>query len=313
MQLIQYWLTKYLLIYIFTLKQIEIQLEQKRTLSNRLTTKYLLIIRNEENFAEKSTYTFTYAKISVGLFSIFALLFALSFYLSTTLLEEWFDPRFAEHKANKEVIFLASRVDSLQREVIRKEQFINNFKIILSGEDTAAEPDVNAGNIARSDINEIVQSGLISPIDSQFREEFEKGGLEVQLTDNSLSEELQDFFLFKPVDGIISDRFDPKKDHLAIDIVAKQDEPVKVVADGTVVFASWTQDSGYVIVVQHRGNLVSMYKHNSDLLKNVGNFVTAGEVISIIGNTGELTSGPHLHFELWYNGNPINPEELIRF
>jgi murein DD-endopeptidase MepM/ murein hydrolase activator NlpD len=278
-----------------------------------LTTRYLLIIRNEENFAEKSTYTFTYAKVSLAIFLIFALLFGLSFYLATTLLEEWFDPRFAEHKANKEVIFLASRVDSLQLEVVRKEKFISNFKIILSGEDIAMEEDDNAGNIARSDINEIVQSQVISPIDSQFREEFEKGGLEVQLKDNSLSEELQDFFLFKPVDGIISDRFDPKKDHLAIDIVAKQDEPVKVVADGTVVFASWTQDSGYVIIVQHRGNLVSMYKHNSDLLKNVGNFVTAGEVISIIGNTGELTSGPHLHFELWYNGNPINPEELIRF
>ena len=111
----------------------------------------------------------------------------------------------------------------------------------------------------------------------------------------------------------MSDSYNAKSDHLGVDIVAKQDEPVKVVAEGTVVFASWTQDSGYVIAVQHRGNLLSLYKHNSDLLKNVGNFVTAGEVISIIGNTGELTSGPHLHFELWYNGNPVDPEEFIRF
>ena len=170
-----------------------------------------------------------------------------------------------------------------------------------------------AGRIESSEITEIVESQSLNPIDSQFREEFEKGGLEFQLTDNRLSEELQDFFLFKPVDGIVSEHFDPQIDHLAIDIVAKQDEPVKAVADGTVIFASWTQDSGYVIAIQHRGNLISMYKHNSDLLKNVGNFVTAGEVVSIIGNTGELTSGPHLHFELWYNGNPINPEELIRF
>lgn len=288
-------------------------MEQKRTLSNRLTTKYLLIIRNEENFAEKSTYTFTYSKIIFGFLFFFALLFGFTFYLSTTLLEEWFDPRFAALKANKEVIDLATKVDSLQMEVKRKDDFIQNFKVILSGKDDEYDHVQNSESLAKTDIANIVEATAIHPIDSQFRKEFESGGLEFQLTDNRLSDELQDFFLFKPVDGIISDKFDPQKDHWAIDIVAKEDEPVKAVADGTVVFSSWTQDSGYVMAIQHRGNLISMYKHNSDLLKNVGNFVTAGEVISIIGNTGELTSGPHLHFELWYNGNPINPEELIRF
>ncbi|MEO9966167.1 MAG: M23 family metallopeptidase [Reichenbachiella sp.] len=288
-------------------------MEQKRTLSSRLTTKYLLIIRNEENFAEKSTYSFTYSKIILALVLAFIGFFGLSFYLSTSLLEAWFDPRFAELKATKEVLELASRVDSLQVEMKKKDDFINNFKTIISGEDASYTAVENTGSIGSSEITEIVQSEVINPIDSQFREEFEKGGLEFQLTDNRLSEELQDFFLFKPVDGIVSEHFDPQIDHLAIDIVAKQDEPVKSVADGTVIFASWTQDSGYVMAIQHRGNLISMYKHNSDLLKNVGNFVTAGEVVSIIGNTGELTSGPHLHFELWYNGNPINPEELIRF
>lgn len=288
-------------------------MEQKRTFSNRLTTKYLLIVRNEENFAEKSTYSFTYSKIILVLVLSFFAFFGLSFYLSTSLLEAWFDPRFAELKATKEVMELASRVDSLQLEVKRKDDFITNIITIMSGEDSQYTNVENSGSIESSEITEIVESKSMNPIDSQFREEFEKGGLEFQLTDNSLSEELKDFFLFKPVDGIVSEHFDPQIDHLAIDIVAKQDEPVKSVADGTVIFASWTQDSGYVLAIQHRGNLISMYKHNSDLLKNVGNFVTAGEVVSIIGNTGELTSGPHLHFELWYNGNPINPEELIRF
>lgn len=246
------------------------------------------------------------------LLSFFAF-FGLSFYLSTSLLEAWFDPRFAELKATKQVMELATRVDSLQHEVNKKDDFIANIKTIMSGEDGQYEDTGNPETIESSEISEIVESQTINPIDSQFREEFEKGGLEFQLTDNRLSDELQDFFLFKPVDGIVSEHFDPQIDHLAIDIVAKQDEPVKSVADGTVIFASWTQDSGYVMAIQHRGNLISMYKHNSDLLKNVGNFVTAGEVVSIIGNTGELTSGPHLHFELWYNGNPINPEELIRF
>jgi len=288
-------------------------LENKKTLSNRLTTKYLLIIRNEENFAEKTTYSFTYAKIILLIVLIFFVLSTLSFYLTTTLLEKWFDPRFAELKATREVMELSIKVDSLVSEVYKKDNFIRNIQLILSGKaDEYVEID-NSGTISTQELQQIEQSQALNPIDSQFREEFEKSGLDLQLAASTQGDELQDFYLFKPVDGVVSDGFDPKKDHLGIDIVAKEDEPVKVVADGTVVFASWTQDSGYVIAVQHRGNLLSMYKHNSDLTKSVGNFVTAGEVISIIGNTGELTTGPHLHFELWYNGNPIDPQEFISY
>lgn len=290
-------------------------MEEKKTLSSRLSTKYLLIIRNEDNFAEKTTYNFSYTKILLAITLIFIALFGFSFYLSTTLLKEWFDPRHAELQANKEVIALSMSVDSLQNEVGLKDKFIDNLKLILSGEDDSYVDIENNPNIVNADVNSSnVITKSLNPIDSLFRKEFEKDGQKLQLRSNSeISEELQDFYLFKPVEGIITERFNPKTNHFAIDIVSKEDEPIKVVADGTVIFSSWTQDSGYVIGVQHRGNLISIYKHNSDLLKNVGNFVTAGEVISIIGNTGELTSGPHLHFELWYNGNPIDPEDFMRF
>ncbi|MDZ7605241.1 MAG: M23 family metallopeptidase [Cyclobacteriaceae bacterium] len=95
--------------------------------------------------------------------------------------------------------------------------------------------------------------------------------------------------------------------------MSKQNEPVKAVADGTVIFADWTSDSGNVIAIQHRSNLISVYKHNSALMKKVGNIVSSGQVIAIIGNTGEFTTGPHLHFEMWYNGHPINPKEFVSF
>lgn len=291
------------------------RLEEKKTLSSRLTTKYLLIVRNEDNFAEKTTYNFTYTKIILTITFVFLLLFGLSFYLSTTLLQEWFDPRHAELKANRQVVALSMAVDSLENEVSLKDNFINNVKLILSGEDDDYVGIESNPNIVNADvITNQVNTKSLNPIDSLFRKEFEKNGQDLLLVVNSeITEELQDFYLFKPVEGIITEGFNPKTNHLAIDIVSKEDEPIKVVADGTVIFSSWTQDSGYVIAVQHRGNLISIYKHNSDILKNVGNFVTAGEVISIIGNTGELTSGPHLHFELWYNGNPIDPEEFMRF
>lgn len=313
MQLIHFNLSIYLLISIFTANNTYSQLENKKTLSNRLTTRYLLIVRNEENFAEKTTYSFTYAKIILFFAVLFVVMSGLSFYLTTTLFEEMFDPRYAQLKATRDVVRLSDTIDSIGIELKNKDQFIDNLKMIMSGRDSTFANTTNSNDIGSKEIREIVQSEAINPIDSQFRKEFESGGLDLQVTTSRLSQELQDFFLFKPVDGIISDGFDPQKDHLAVDIVAKEDEPIKAVADGTVVFASWTQDSGYVLGIQHRGNLMSMYKHNSEILKKVGSFVTAGEVISIIGNTGELTSGPHLHFELWYNGNPIDPEEFIGF
>ena len=291
-------------------------METKKTFSNRLVTKYLLIIRNEENFAEKTTFTFSYIKIILGLVSIFLVLSGLSFYMATTLLKQWFDPRHAEMQANRQLMNLSMEIDSLIVEVNKKDQFIDNFKMILSGKDkNDIESESNSGlnetELLRA--NEEISESL-HPIDSQFRKEFEKEGLNLQFSSEKISEELQDFYLFKPVDkGVVLNKFNPQEEHYAIDIAAKEDESIMAVADGTVVFAGWTLDHGNVIAIQHRGNIISQYKHNSDLLKNVGSFVTAGEVIAIIGNTGELTSGPHLHFELWYNGNPVDPEDFIRF
>lgn len=288
-------------------------MEEKKTLTSRLTTKYLLIIRNEENFAEKTTYSFTYAKIILFLFFIFLTLAGSSFYLVTTVLEQWFDPRFVQLKATRETMELSLKIDSLTTEVNKKDAFIGNLRLILSGQTEQYADIETSGNISSAELKEIEQSQSLNPIDSQFRQEFEKSGVNIQLVESSLAEELQDFYLFKPVDGVVSGEYNPQEEHYAIDIVSKEDEPVKAVADGTVIIASWTQDGGYVIGIQHRGNLISMYKHNSELTKSVGSFVTAGEVISIIGNTGELTTGPHLHFELWYDGNPIDPQEFIRY
>jgi murein DD-endopeptidase MepM/ murein hydrolase activator NlpD len=149
--------------------------------------------------------------------------------------------------------------------------------------------------------------------DSLFRKEFEKSDLSLVTLTSGKYRELQETFFFSPITGFISDHYDLKKGHYGTDIVAKTNEPVKCIADGTVIISSWTQDSGHVIAVQHRGNLISVYKHNAELLKKVGTFVNAGEIISIVGNSGEMTDGPHLHFELWYNSNSLNPEEFVTF
>jgi murein DD-endopeptidase MepM/ murein hydrolase activator NlpD len=112
---------------------------------------------------------------------------------------------------------------------------------------------------------------------------------------------------------VITNEFNASQNHYGIDIVAKQNEAIKCVLDGTVILSNWTLETGYTIAIQHQQNIVSVYKHNSALLKKEGEFVKAGDPIAIVGQTGELTTGPHLHFELWSDGNPVNPKDYINF
>jgi murein DD-endopeptidase MepM/ murein hydrolase activator NlpD len=118
---------------------------------------------------------------------------------------------------------------------------------------------------------------------------------------------------FVPLKGVITNEFNISQGHFGVDIVSRQNEAIKAVLDGTVILSNWTIETGFTIAIQHQENIISVYKHNSALLKKVGEFVKAGDPIAIVGQTGELTSGPHLHFELWYDGNPVNPKEYITF
>jgi len=287
-------------------------LKPKKTISERLVAPYQLVVRNEDNLAERSTFSFTYAKLLVMVSTLFLLVFVASLFLSKTLLSKWFDPRYELAAQKKQLIEFAKRLDSLSIEEDRKEKFIQNFQRILRGDTSSGFVDPASALNASAETKPIAGAMKLTPGDSQFRKEFEQSQLSVSL-DNSKYRELQDIYFFTPITGFISDKYDSKKGHYGLDIVAKANEPVKCVADGTVILSSWTQDSGYVMAVQHRGSLISVYKHNATLLKKVGTFVNAGDIISIVGNSGEMTDGPHLHFEMWYNGNSLNPEEFVTF
>lgn len=284
----------------------------KKTLSNWLTNRYLLIIRNEENFAEKKTISFNYARLILILTLVFFITIGISVYLVTVVFEQWLDPRYTQMKTNRQLVDLTVKLDSLSYEMKLYEQYINNVKLITSGDPTAFAK-LDSQSESSLSHPEIRINEKIHPIDSQLRAEFETEGLNLFSYQGASLDEFRELYLFSPIEGIITDGYNPKKDHFGVDIVAKEGEPIVCVADGVVVFSSWTLDSGNVIGVQHRGNLISVYKHNSELLKNVGSFVTGGDIIAIIGNTGELTSGPHLHFELWHNGNSVNPQEYVAF
>jgi murein DD-endopeptidase MepM/ murein hydrolase activator NlpD len=135
----------------------------------------------------------------------------------------------------------------------------------------------------------------------------------IDADEKAFSSGIGSYSFFAPVKGSIVTQFNPAQKHYGIDIVAGPDEVIKSALDGTVVIANFTAETGYVIGVQHSNNLFTLYKHNSALLKSLGDYVRAGEVIAIIGNTGELTTGPHLHFELWFNGSPVDPKDYIAF
>ncbi len=288
----------------------------KKTLSNWLSNRYLLIIRNEENFAEKSTFSFTYAKVIVFVFSVFIIFMVVGLYLVSTILSQWLDPRHTEMEMNTRLFTLSQKVDSLANEVEIKELQIQNIKSIIKGEDIVplAQRDTSKREVTIGDLNKEIDLSQISPEDSMFRKEFEESGLYATNVSDVSYVELQEMFFFNPVEGgVISSPYNVKEDHFGTDIVAGENEPVKVIANGTVIIADNNINDGYMIAIQHTSNLISIYKHNSALLKKVGNFVTAGEIISTMGNTGNLSSAPHLHFEIWYNGNPVNPEDFVSF
>ncbi len=239
------------------------------------------------------------------------MVFGFSLLISKTILRQWFDPVYMESENAAKIIALSDLVDSLSNTVRQKDNYLSNIQRVIDGEsdfDPFLLEDTSALSEARK-----LESFEPSDATKSILEEFKGVPLDftgqMEVSKNTFIET----FFFSPIKGVLTSVFAPQHDHFGVDIVAKENEPVKAIADGTVIFSSWTLETGYVINIQHSNELISIYKHNSVLLKKIGDVVRGGEIISIIGNTGELTSGQHLHFEIWYKGTPLNPQEFITF
>ena len=210
----------------------------------------------------------------------------------------------------KEIIDLMVKVDSLEKDLIIKHQYINVINRIINGEvvDSFLPIDVDTNLVFE-------QLELIpSQQDSILRKMvYEEDLYNISAAHNIKSSSLEDFVFFKPVNGLIVDTFSLSNRHYGVDVVAHEGASVKACLEGVVIFSDWSSSSGNMILIQHIDNIISVYMHNSILTKKQNDLVKGGEVIGIVGNTGELSSGPHLHFELWQNGNPINPQEYLDF
>jgi murein DD-endopeptidase MepM/ murein hydrolase activator NlpD len=202
------------------------------------------------------------------------------------------------------------KTDSMERELKSRDSYISNIRNIINGKPDQQQLKTNRaeGKNKYDTIHRLYKS----PADAELRSMIESQD-EYSLNNDQRNADLNTFLFFPPAKGTITSTFDPAKKHFGIDIVAAPNEAIKATLDGTIIFSDFTSETGYVIGIQHADNLVSIYKHNSALLKKSGEFVKAGDVIAIIGNSGELTEGTHLHFELWQNGIPINPQQFVSF
>jgi len=273
----------------------------------KLLHKYRLVILNEETFEER--FSFKLNRLNVFVFStLFALflILATTFIIAFTPLREYI-PGYSSTTLKKKATQLAYQTDSLQKILDVNEQYLISIKKVLTGDLKTVEFNKDSIiEVAKTDPSVLIRT---SRKDSLLRQEVAKEDRYNPL----IAPQVQEYALFAPIKGSISEPYDSKTKHYAVDIVTVKDSPVKAVADGTVIFAEWTAATGYVIILKHNNNLISVYKHNAMLTKEQGEIVKAGEVIATVGNTGELTTGPHLHFELWRDGYPINPTSFIDF
>ena len=283
--------------------------KEKVRLWDRLKYKYKLSVINETSYEEVFNFRLSQLHVLTALSVLAVILVVLTILLiAFTDLRE-FIPGYPDGNMRQMIAQNALRVDSLENELLKRDRFFKSIRLVLNGGDTTSL-ERSREDTARYR-NDTIRF-QISEQENEFRaaiEERERFNLSL-----GMKEQNHDYYhFFPPVEGIVTQSFDEKKRHYGTDIVAKANAKVAAVLDGVVIFTDWTVKTGYVIQVQHTNDLISVYKHNSILLKKQGDYVRAGEVLGVVGNTGEESSGPHLHFELWRAGHPLNPENFIKF
>ena len=280
----------------------------KKSLRKKLVHKYRLLVLNEDTFEER--FSFRLNRLNVFVITVFS---ALTLILGTTLLialtplREYI-PGYASTNLVRQAASLSDLTDSLQQRLTTNQAYLESIRNVLTGNLKPAS--LNKDSILEAVAREVDAQLLVaSKEDSLLRARVQQEDKYNPLSDESA----QELVLFSPVSGVITAEYNPEEKHYAVDIATVKNTPVKATADGTVILAEWTADTGYVVVLRHKDNLISVYKHTTSISVAQGDLVKSGEVIAASGNTGALTTGPHLHFELWSEGYPINPTNFIDF
>ncbi|MCX6261202.1 MAG: M23 family metallopeptidase [Bacteroidia bacterium] len=274
--------------------------------------KFRFSVTNDTTFQEVWRIRLTqYNAFLLITFLVFFIIGTTTALITFTNLRE-FIPGYPDVTMRRNILVSAIRLDSLEKELALRDKYFENLNAIIAG-----KQPVSSLSLRDTTRNYNTITFRTSPEDSALRAQIERDDrynltLGPAATESVTS--LASLHFFPPVKGIVSGKFDPRSKHFGTDIVTKPKSPVDAALDGTVIFTGWTMETGFVIEVQHSNNIVSVYKHNASLLKETGDPVRTGEAIAIVGDSGELyTSGPHLHFEIWYKGSPLDPEKHIIF
>jgi len=284
--------------------------KKKNTLRKKLTYKYRLVILNDDTLEEKLSFKLNRLNVYVlsGLFAI-TMVILTSLLIAYTPLKEYI-PGYTSTKYKKKVLKLEEEIQQYDKKLKANNLYLANIQNILNG------------NIDTKNLNELSNDSVKSianienlPVEAskketKFREKIEE---QDKFSIFEKATKKNEIVFFAPLKGEITQGYNSKEKHYAIDIAVPNNTPVKAVADGTVIFADFTPNTGNVIIIEHPQGYLSVYKHNATLFKEQGDLVKSGEVIANAGSTGSLTSGPHLHFELWSDGYPIDPTRFIEF
>lgn len=281
--------------------------KEKKKYIDKLRKKYRLIVYNDQTYEEvwsgKVSRMNIYSWVTILILLTIIVVFSILVFTPMSRLL----PAYANSEMQQLILQNASRVDSVEHQIQIRDQYIEALKKVIRGE--AFENTLDITND-----KDLVANYTQSKHDSILRRQIEEEEqYNVSILSDQESVDFRRLHFFAPLKGIITNPFNRETKHFGIDIVAAPNKPISSTLDGTVIEADWTLATGYVIQIQHDNNLISIYKHNAVLFKQVGDHVKAGETIAILGNTGKYSTGPHLHFELWHNGTPLNPADYIVF
>lgn len=281
---------------------------------SKMRDKYRLVVMNNETYEERLSFRLSRLNVFLLTIAISIILITLTiFIIAFTPIREYI-PGYMDVSIPGKLYRLEQRADSLEKSLNAKDIYLKNIKNIIEGKeiiDSIAPLPLSNLNYDSITLNSSSEDSLLR---AQYEEQT-KYNLFFYESDDLYDEGLNigETMFFKPIEGIIINKFNLAEKHYGIDIATSKEAVIKSVLDGTVIFANWTSETGYTIAIQHGGNFISIYKHNATLLKSSGNIVKAGEPIAVTGDSGELSSGPHLHLELWHKGTPVDPEEYMSF
>ena len=282
---------------------------QNNSFIRRLINSYKIVVSNEETFEEKLSFRTNKTNVFFVLFlySVLLIAFTISVVFFTQLRE--MVPGYSSTDLLNQAIYLTKKTDSLENELELNNKFYKSIESVLSGR--ADEIIYKDTLVLDNNLEDSEQQAVFPNSEDSILRRYVENEDKFNLTKNELV--IENKMFVSPIKGEITQQFDPSNNHFALDLSADVGTPVKAVLDGKIIFSEWSVDTGYVLILDHGDNIISVYKHNSKSLKEQNIFVKAGEVIAYSGNQGALSTGPHLHFELWKNGTPINPEPLFNF